>query len=161
MSQLWTPPNARTMPRAQVPTSDVALVIRTMFPSGTRTLRLITLARLSNFPPAPDPEILDGAVFQDVGGRDPNTISEREINGRSRGLRAIASMDDTAHGLLLHVSFSYPTRLPTWEEVKAVREAFYTDSIDVMMPLPRSGYWVNVHDFTFHLEQMPIGWGQR
>lgn len=75
------------------------------------------------------------------------------------GLAVIASMDRSIHGALLHVSLSRADRLPSWEEVKAIRAAFYPADIDVMMVLPAERDYVNVHDYCFHLWQTPKVWG--
>jgi len=76
-------------------------------------------------------------------------------------LRVIATLDDTPHGQLLHVSLSLRGRNPDWETIRAVRDAFYPDTIDVMMVLPRAEDYVNLHAHTFHLWQTPTTWGLR
>ena len=77
------------------------------------------------------------------------------------GLKVCASLDSTQHGRLLHVSLSYPDRDPTWEDIKAVRYAFYPSNVDVAMMLPADGFYVNVHPFCFHMWQVPVTWGIR
>lgn len=61
-------------------------------------------------------------------------------------------------GLLLHVSMSYPDHDPTWDEIKAVRAAFFPADVDAMMMLPRQSNFVNVHQHCFHLWQTPQEW---
>lgn len=75
------------------------------------------------------------------------------------GLRVIASLDDTPHGLLLHVSMSYAHKNPKWSEIRAIKDAFFGDAVDAMMVLPRAVDYVNVHEHTFHLWQTPTAWG--
>lgn len=75
------------------------------------------------------------------------------------GLRVLVTIDPTPHGRLLHVSISHKHRYPTWEEIKAVREAIYPADIDVMMMLPQEADYVNLHPNTFHLWQTPREWG--
>jgi hypothetical protein len=76
-------------------------------------------------------------------------------------LRVVATLDLTAAwGPLLHVSLSYPKRLPDWETVRLVKDAFYGD-VDACMILPRREDYVNVHQFVFHLFQLPQKWGIR
>lgn len=70
-----------------------------------------------------------------------------------------ATMDQTHHGALLHVSISYADRDPTWVEIKHVRAAFYPASIDVMMMLPAEADYINVHEHCFHIIQTPVAWG--
>lgn len=77
-------------------------------------------------------------------------------------LSVIATVDDTEKwGNLLHVSVSLPDRLPGWPLLKAIREAFYGDDIDVMMVLPRRADYVNVHEFCMQFWQTPEAWGMR
>jgi hypothetical protein len=127
MMGFWTPPHARTLPRAAVPTGDLQL-------GDGRRLRYIQ--------PVPLPWSRDGRVWE----------------GPKR-LRIIASLDETAHGDLLHVSLSYPDRDPPWADIRAVRAAFFPATVDVMMVLPRPEDYVNIHPHAFHLWQTPVGWG--
>lgn len=133
--ELWTPPQARTLPRARVPEGDVVL-------AGNRRLQRITTF-------AGDPGLpTEGARWA-------------ETRGRRVVMTVIATMDDTPHGRLLHVSLARPDRLPAWADVQAVREAFFPQTVDAMMVLPGRGDYVNVHEFCFHLWQTPVGWGLR
>lgn len=75
------------------------------------------------------------------------------------GMRVLASMDRTPHGRLLHLSLSYPDHLPTWEDITAVRDAFYPRDVDAAMLLPRSEDYVNLHSYCMHLWQVPVVWG--
>lgn len=77
-------------------------------------------------------------------------------------LNVIASLDDTpAYGPLYHVSLSHPNKLPDWETVRLVRDAYFPADVDVMMVLPREEDYVNFHQYTFHLWQTPTVWGMR
>lgn len=75
------------------------------------------------------------------------------------GLKVLASLDQTHHGALLHVSVSHKHRHPSWEEIRAVRDALYPDDVDVMMVLPQAQDYVNIHEHTFHLWSTPSEWG--
>lgn len=77
------------------------------------------------------------------------------------GMAVIATIDNTPHGVLLHVSVSYPDHAPTWEEIRLVKSAFFGEDLDAMMVLPREADYVNVHPYCFHLWQMPVRWGLR
>lgn len=159
MNQLWTPPNAKTLPRAGIPEGPVTVAVRTKLSSGAESVREIVLTKLR---PWSMPGVLDGAVFQALGGKDPAAMTEKEINLVSRGLRVIATLDEhPEYGRLLHTSFSYNNHLPSWEEVRGVREAFFPETVDAMMVLPRPEFYVNHHPYTFHLWQCPQGWGVR
>lgn len=72
----------------------------------------------------------------------------------SDGMVVVASLDDTPHGILFHVSVSYPDELPSWDDIKLVCEALYPADVDVAMILPREEDYVNVH-----LWQIPVEWG--
>jgi hypothetical protein len=74
------------------------------------------------------------------------------------GMRVMVSDDDGPHGVLRHVSVSYPKRDPRWVELQTVRAAFFDDDVDVMVMLPRRGRYVNVHPHCFHLWQTPELW---
>lgn len=136
MGLLWTPPSARTLPRAELPAPDqITLADRRI------------LARVDRWPPP----TYHGWRYQQV-----------RKNGKEvpKGLRVIASVDPhPEYGPLLHVSLSFPNRLPTWEDIKQVRAAFYSPNIDCMMVLPRAEHYVNLHSFVFHIWQCPQGWG--
>lgn len=49
-----------------------------------------------------------------------------------------------------HTSLSHPSRLPTWEEIKEVKELLHGD-VTVLQILPPRNYYVNAHKFCFHL----------
>lgn len=90
--------------------------------------------------PQPDNRILDSLVFNGV-----NCVM-------------IVSVDVGPHGPLLHASISHSDHDPSWETIKALKQAVFGD-IDVMMVLPRQADWVNVHEHAFHLWQIPEKWG--
>ena len=54
-----------------------------------------------------------------------------------------------------HLSISTPTRNPTWEEIKAARYTFCPHDVTMAMILPPTKEYVNVHNFCFHLHQIP------
>ena len=86
-------------------------------------------------------------------------LAQRAWRWLARSITIMATLDNTpAHGVLLHVSVAHPKRLPTWSEVKLVRERFFPDDIDVMMVLPRASDYVNEHKFCFQLYQVPTPW---
>jgi hypothetical protein len=78
------------------------------------------------------------------------------------GLLVLCTLDSgEEHGPLLHVSLSYPQHHPSWRDIRLVREAFFPASVDVMMVLPREGFYVNVQEHCFHLWETPSAWGMR
>lgn len=54
-----------------------------------------------------------------------------------------------------HISISGPNRYPTWDEVSHARYTLIPDDINMAMMLPKKQDYVNVHDYCFHLWQMP------
>lgn len=76
-------------------------------------------------------------------------------------LALFAAMDPTAHGELLHVSVSCESRYPRWNELSAVKAAFFGPDIDAMMVMPQEADYVNVMRNCFHLWQTPQVWGIR
>lgn len=52
-----------------------------------------------------------------------------------------------------------PGRYPRWDEIEEARERFVPDSITRGMVLPPSGEFVNLHPTTFHLWELPEGFG--
>lgn len=127
---LWTPPGSAPASIAEPPAR----------PPRLRDGRFLTVLRFHN-------ETESAAPSQGYGYR------------ASDGMRIIASLDGTPHGRLLHVSLSYADRDPSWEDIRAVRDAFYPEDVDVMMVLPRAADYVNVHEHCFHLWQTPTVWG--
>lgn len=54
-----------------------------------------------------------------------------------------------------HLSISCDHRNPTWEEIKAARYDLIPDDVTIAMILPPTSQYVNVHNFCFHLHQIP------
>lgn len=109
--------------------------------------------------PTTDLKLADGRVLRLMGKAPvvPGALAWRTENR----LAAPAGVEETPHGRLLHVSMSYSSRDPSWDDIKAVRAAFYPADVDVMMVLPKAEDYVNVHHHTFHLWQTPVAWDVR
>ena len=58
----------------------------------------------------------------------------------------------------LHVSFSHPDRLPDWETIKQIKDAFYGDEVEAVVVLPKRKHYVNRHPYTHHLWESPEAW---
>ena len=71
------------------------------------------------------------------------------------GLKVISSLDTSEHGTLLHVSFSRRADLPSWEDVKEVKDYFFGDMRDAIMVFPRKELWINLHENCLHLWELP------
>ncbi len=111
-------------------------------------------------PPAGDVRLADGRQLRRLAEYQGRVAPQAGAAWRSPdGLLVLASLDDTPHGLLLHVSLSYKSRDPSWADIRAVREAFYPATVDVMMVLPQAQDYINVHPHCFHLWETPTVWG--
>jgi hypothetical protein len=54
-----------------------------------------------------------------------------------------------------HLSISRADRLPSWEEVRDARYALVPDEATMALILPPRDEYVNVHEFCFHLWEIP------
>jgi hypothetical protein len=54
-----------------------------------------------------------------------------------------------------HMSISTPHRNPTWEEIKQARYYLIPHDVTMAMILPPTDQYVNIHNFCFHLHQIP------
>ncbi len=61
-------------------------------------------------------------------------------------------IDYMPEGNYRHVSFSYSDRLPTWEDVKRIKEKFFGNEF-VFQVLPKKKYYINHHKYCLHLFQ--------
>lgn len=50
-----------------------------------------------------------------------------------------------------HVSVSLPDRCPSWEEMRYVKELFWSDDVTVVQFHPKKSEYVNNHPFCLHL----------
>lgn len=51
----------------------------------------------------------------------------------------------------LHVSTAWPNRLPTWNELREVRELFLDDGLVAVQIFPPKAEYINVHPYCLHL----------
>lgn len=66
-------------------------------------------------------------------------------------------------GLAWHLSISHrtneavpqPGRYPTWDEIADARYRFVPDAVTMAMLLPPRSEYVNIHNTTFHLWEVP------
>jgi hypothetical protein len=54
-----------------------------------------------------------------------------------------------------HLSISTPYRNPTWEEIKQARYDLCPHDVTMAMILPPTDQFINIHNFCFHLWQIP------
>lgn len=80
----------------------------------------------------------------------PNGIEARVFYYRD-GLRVLGSLEQHQDGnQWAHVSCSYVNRLPSWNDLKAVKEIFLGD-VMAFQVLPPKAEYVNRHEYTLHL----------
>jgi hypothetical protein len=71
---------------------------------------------------------------------------------RTDGFTVLASVQRQRDGQRwLHVSFSRPDRLPSWEELKEVKQIFIGRERTAIQVIPRDSEYVNVHPYCLHL----------
>ena len=71
---------------------------------------------------------------------------------RDGGLKVLAGVEEHPDGKRwLHVSCSRPSRLPSWDDLKAVKNIFVGPHREAYQVLPREEEYVNVHPHTLHL----------
>jgi hypothetical protein len=75
-------------------------------------------------------------------------------------LRVIVGMEPFLRDKVprLHVSMSHADRTPDWETIKAVKDAFFGDEVEAAVILPKKRHYVNVHQHTHHLWEIPDEW---
>lgn len=72
--------------------------------------------------------------------------------GRTNALRVLCSARVERDGKRwMHVSCSTPTRLPTWDELRLVKDTFIGRDRLALQLLPRQAEYVNDHPYTLHL----------
>lgn len=90
-------------------------------------------------------------------------------------MTVIATLDDSQHGLLLHVSVSYQTRDPLWADLMLIKYCFFGSDGDAMLPMPREADFTHgvapvkgiihgapggANSHVFQIVQMPARWQQ-
>lgn len=92
-------------------------------------------------------------------------IHAEELRGHPKGCEQVRwwlSPDDirvctSVDGGHLHASISHPSRYPTWDEIRAVRDWYFPEEMEVVMVLARRSEYVNLHPNCFHLWQSRCG----
>jgi hypothetical protein len=77
---------------------------------------------------------MNGATYQSVGGQRVILSGDREEDGHR----------------WLHLSTSFPDRLPTWEELRDTKDLFLGNRTALQV-LPKKEKYVNVHPYVLHL----------
>lgn len=80
--------------------------------------------------------------------------SDQEVGAWERipdGLRVMESFESHCDEDWLHVSVSFPNRLPSWADMREVKETFCGKERESYMVLPPEKQYVNDHPFVLHL----------
>ena len=72
-------------------------------------------------------------------------------NAKTSQMVILSTEDRGAAGMWLHLSTSFPSRIPTWDEVVAVKELFMGKDTKAMQMIPPREHWLNVHPFCLHV----------
>lgn len=76
------------------------------------------------------------------------------------GLRVVISLDELDRDeLWLHLSVSRSDRLPSWEDLKFVKDALIGRNHEAIQVLPKDSEYVNIHRFCLHLWSREEGGG--
>ena len=81
---------------------------------------------------------------------DPDDLGGAAYVNRDSRLKVIRSKATYSDGDWVHVSLSRPNRLPTWGDLKLVKQAFLGD-VTALQILPKASNYVNIHPFCLHL----------
>jgi hypothetical protein len=105
----------------------------------------------------PEVFIQDPPAFKRGSSPFPETFAPRNLFGRWTSTRGAPSgltviCSDAIHDgdWWRHVSVSRPDRLPSWNDVKAVKQAFIGDRYAFMV-FPDKAHYVSIHDNCLHL----------
>lgn len=75
---------------------------------------------------------------------------------RHNSIRVLCQVENHHDGKWKHVSISHRDRLPTWDELLMVKDAFFGDTFVIQILPPKKNY-VNVHPNCLHLWQYQDG----
>lgn len=84
----------------------------------------------------------------------------------ANGLTVLVSIERHASGEYRHVSLSRRSRMPTYDDVKWVKQLFIGDEHAAYQVFPRAAEHVNLHNFALHLwqplfpnclDELPVG----
>ncbi len=93
---------------------------------------------------------------------DPEATARLRAEGHDESLEAfwlrdcLVFTEIEAHGW--HLSISHRRRYPTWDEIAEARYQLVPDDVTMVMALPPSDTYVNLHPNVFHLHQAPPNW---
>lgn len=84
-----------------------------------------------------------------VGERFVNAVVYRHDQSQMTVIAEVKRYADDREWL--HVSLSFPDRMPSWETLKSVRDLFVGRERTVLQVLPPAAKYVNKHPYCLHL----------
>lgn len=82
----------------------------------------------------------------------PGNIGAYVFEHRLVPLRVLRSISETKDGeFWIHLSVSRPDRLPSWDELKKVKNEFLGEDVEAYQVLPKKKDYVNAHPHCLHL----------
>ena len=71
---------------------------------------------------------------------------------KAQGLLVLVSLSMMENGEhFLHVSVSRKSRLPSWDDLKRVKNAFIGEDREAVHVLPKQSDYINLHPYCLHL----------
>lgn len=105
------------------------------------------------------------ALSYDINGTDfevVSALSTPESNwfvSKQRGLSVGVSLVKYGRHAWMHASIAHSSRLPTWSEVRELKDRFIGADKKAVMVLPAESDYVNIHPYCLHLWHCPSGDG--
>lgn len=106
-------------------------------------------------------------LFQDIRGSIPYAIANdappgwkelpslpmgRVFRRETSSLTVLSSLDRMSNdSFVLHISVSRKSRLPSWEDLKCVKNVFMGRDVDAFHVIPKASDHVNLHNYTMHI----------
>jgi hypothetical protein len=78
----------------------------------------------------------------------------KEGSIRAGDLEVLMTKDTKDGQTRIHMSVSHANRLPTWEEMKELREKYLPLNRDFIMFFPKIEDYVNIHPYCLHLVEL-------
>lgn len=101
---------------------------------------------------SPGPMILP-RPWREMQRRLDGALYLNELTGQS----VILTLEEHDGRKWLHVSTAFQNRLPTWMELRAVKDLFVGRDREAMQILPPEKEYVNIHPYCLHLWSLADG----
>lgn len=92
------------------------------------------------------------AGWTELERQHPNGLKLMRLSHPGDPLTVIISFRPEYDGRKwLHVSLAHPDRIPTFEDVKLVRDLFIPRHLTALQIFPPADRWVSIHPYVLHL----------